>query len=77
MGHTFPSYEHVEHVVLFDVLNRLPMRHHREVVAVHLENFVVFLQAAVLRRRIFVHLRHIDTLIEERKMKLIIWNFPI
>lgn len=62
MSYTFPSYEHIENIMSFDILHSFTMCHHCEVVSIHLKDFVVFFKAAMLRWRILIHLGNVDAL---------------
>lgn len=63
VGDSLPGDEHVQHGVLLDVLHRLLVCHHGEVVSVHLEYFVVNLEAAFRCWAALVNLCDIDSVI--------------
>lgn len=65
-----PGDQHVKHRMLSNVVDRLLVRDHREVVAVALEDLVAQLQAALAGRTLLQHARHVDAVVGEALQRL-------
>jgi len=60
---TFPGDEHVEDGRLLDVVDGLLVGHHREVVAVQLQDLVVDAQTCSSGCAVFCNISHVDSIV--------------
>jgi hypothetical protein len=60
--HTFSRHEHAEDRVFLNITDCFFMRHHREIITIALENFVMNTKAGFASCTVVINFRHIDAL---------------
>ena len=63
LGDPLPGHQHVQHRHLLDVVHRLLVRHHGEIISIQLEYLVVDPEARFGGSAIRSHVSHIDTIV--------------
>jgi len=72
LRHSLPCYQHIEYRQPFDIIYRLLMGHHGEIIAIELKDLIVNSEATPTCSAVLHHLSHIDSVV-----LVPLWALPV